>query len=191
MQLSDSSDSAISDARWGARSGSFGRDEKKPFYSYFREPRAPLFWGEIGIGRERISGKKETRRRNIPFRDQIRRQRYGVRLPVFVLIRNLLNRGQVRTSYFTSEQRSGCCFKRRAILQPLPSNSQGTSPGYEKYRSCPESGLLIEVGIFPPSNVAFLSSPWTKLAEIWYTFNLTLGHKSPKNFKKSVHRRTR
>ena len=37
----------------------------------------------------------------------------------------------------------------------------------------PESGLLIEVAIFVPSNVAFLSSLWTKLAEIWYTFNLT------------------
>ena len=30
----------------------------------------------------------------------------------------------------------------------------------------PESGLLIEVAIFFPSNVAFLSSLWTKLAEI-------------------------
>ena len=37
----------------------------------------------------------------------------------------------------------------------------------------PESGLLIEVGIFSPSNFVFLSSLWTKLAEIWYTFNLT------------------
>ena len=36
-----------------------------------------------------------------------------------------------------------------------------------------ESGLLIEVGIFSRSNVAFLSSLWTKLTEIWYTFNLT------------------
>ena len=36
-----------------------------------------------------------------------------------------------------------------------------------------ESGLLIDVGIFSPSNVAFLSPLWTKLAEIWYTFNLT------------------
>ena len=38
---------------------------------------------------------------------------------------------------------------------------------------CTESGLLIEVGIFTPSDVAFLSSLWTKWAEIWYTFNLT------------------
>ena len=28
----------------------------------------------------------------------------------------------------------------------------------------------------------------TKSAEIWYTFNLTLGHKSPKKFAESVHR---
>ena len=47
--------------------------------------------------------------------------------------------------------------------------------------SSAESGLLIEVSIFAPSNVAFLSSLWTKLAEIWYTFNLTYGLKlSPK-----------
>ena len=36
-----------------------------------------------------------------------------------------------------------------------------------------EFGLLIEVAIFFPTNVAFLSSLWTKLVEIWYTFNLT------------------
>ena len=41
-----------------------------------------------------------------------------------------------------------------------------------------ESGLLIEVGIFPPSNVAFLSSPWTKLAEIWVI--------SPKDFLQNL-----
>ena len=42
---------------------------------------------------------------------------------------------------------------------------------------------------FFPSKVAFLSSPWTKLAEICYTFNLTSSHKSPKIVAKSVHRR--
>ena len=31
-----------------------------------------------------------------------------------------------------------------------------------QFLSCAESGLLIEVGIFSPSNVAFLSSLWTK-----------------------------
>ena len=40
-------------------------------------------------------------------------------------------------------------------------------------QSTSESGLLIEVANFFPSNVAFLSSLCTKLAEIWYTFNLT------------------
>ena len=45
-----------------------------------------------------------------------------------------------------------------------------------------ESGLLIEVAILPPSNVAFLSSLWTKWEEIWYTFKLTLGHKSQNFF---------
>ena len=38
---------------------------------------------------------------------------------------------------------------------------------------CTESGNVIEVAIFFPSKVAFLSSLWTKLAEIWYNFNLT------------------
>ena len=56
---------------------------------------------------------------------------------------------------------------------------------------CPESGILIEIGIFSTSNNAFLSSLWTKLAEILYTFNLTWDHKSPQKFAKSVHRRPR
>ena len=42
-----------------------------------------------------------------------------------------------------------------------------------KYVFSTESGLLIEVAIFFPTNVAFLSSLWTKLVEIWYTFNMT------------------
>ena len=36
---------------------------------------------------------------------------------------------------------------------------------------------------------SILSSLKTKLAEIWYTFNSILGHKSPNNCAKSVHRR--
>ena len=43
----------------------------------------------------------------------------------------------------------------------------------KKHALLAESGNVIEVGIFPLSNVAFLSSLWTKWAEIWYTFNLT------------------
>ena len=37
-----------------------------------------------------------------------------------------------------------------------------------------ESGIVIEVGIFSPSNVAFLSSEWTDLANILGDF-MTLG----------------
>ena len=41
----------------------------------------------------------------------------------------------------------------------------------EEQELCAESSIAIEVGIFFPSKVVFLSSLWTKLAEIWYTFN--------------------
>ena len=51
--------------------------------------------------------------------------------------------------------------------------SQARAPAISYDSIVSESGLLIEVAIFFPSNVAFLSSLWTKLAEIWYTFNLT------------------
>ena len=64
------------------------------------------------------------------------------------------------------------CTYRNAIISKveLLSAACHTNIGVASWA---ESGLLIEVGIFSPSNVAFLSYVWTKLAEIWYTFNLT------------------
>ena len=41
------------------------------------------------------------------------------------------------------------------------------------------------------SDTPFLSSLWTDLSEIWYTFDLNLGQKSTKFFAKSVHRQLR
>ena len=128
----------ISDARWGTRSGSFGRARKKPSIPIF-ESHARHFLGGKLESAEREFLEVRTRR-NIPFRDQIRRQRYGLRLTVFVLIRNLLNRGQVRTSYFTSEQRS-----RR------PRGRDVASKGEQSYSLChptvkaPLQGLKISV----------------------------------------------